>query len=303
MLTTLDIFFFVCRRREKTLTKISRMHIKSFFFAWRAYLMFLLVILWPTNVMQQCTKLKSYNDPSEINAGESLIRNSGVCHHKSIWMEPLRSTHIIIMRSSARKKKLWLRVSKCIILLWFFLLVSTRIPINILLCCSCLSIRFPRCIIIIFDYFSSPCGSALSPAFAKNKNNKTPMNNTKRLEWKLPILALAMISTMKVSDEEKKKERMKFCASWDEKKILNFRFFLSHPPPRFADAKKYHTYYQWVCFVLFFQGNLSINERRLRWVCEWPTTSNLIQSQDERSLWNWLSNALHISEREPDSNA
>lgn len=128
------------------------------------------------------------------------------------------------------------------------------------------------------------------------------MNNTKRLEWKLPILALAMISTMKVRPMKRKKERMKFCVSWEEKKILNFRFFLSHPPPRFADAKKYHTYYQWVCFVLFFQGNLSINER-LRCVCEWPTTSNLIQSQDEHSLWNWLSNALHISEWEPDNYA
>lgn len=62
-----------------------------------------------------------------------------------------------------------------------------------------------------------------------------------RLAWKLPIPALPMISTMKV------RTRFSFHRNLHEK--------FSIP----ADAKKYHTYYQWVCFVLFFQGEFDVH--------------------------------------------
>lgn len=88
------------RRKSRNISEIDADHIGDFFFVSttredlhknfeNAHKIFLLrmarlfdvfvVILWPTNVMQQCTKLKSYNDPSEISRWES---------YKKFWCMP-----------------------------------------------------------------------------------------------------------------------------------------------------------------------------------------------------------------------
>lgn len=207
------------------------------------------------------------------------------------------------MRSSARKKKLWLRVSKCILYVDVFFLSRRKNSDKHFIMLLMPLHPLPRCIIIIFDYFSSPCGSALSPAFAKK--TKRQWITQKGWSGSCPSWRWQWFQRWRW-DRWREKKKSEWNSMWDEKKILNFRFFLSSSGLQMLRN-----------ITLTISGSALCSSSKVIYqstrgcvVCandrHWtgPTTSNLIQSQDERrSLWNWLSNALHISEWEPDINA